>query len=429
MKRPLLVILLAAVVGLGGIVAWTAVSRDREYRRLIAAGDAALAGDQAFQAIEAFSGAIALNHDSMLAYLRRGETYRRLGDLKAALRDLRRASELDPTATRPLERLGDVLAAQERHARAAERYEAYVRIDDRSPRVLYKLGLARFQAGEAKAAVPALRQAVRLDDRFSEAWYLLGLCLQDQRQTNDAAFAFQRAAQVAPGFAEPREALAALYRRQNRATERIDQLEALVALDPGRIDRQLALGLAHADAGRPDLAVITLGRAAERHPDNMAIYTALAAVWLQQAEVHDDHAALAKALEATATIVSHGVPTSQDLLLRGRALAASGDLEGAVRVLRDAAVRIPVAPPAFEQLANCTARLGNFAEAREAFGRYLAFLNDDRKEAETLAKMADLSVRLREHADAVRWQTAAVEHAPHDQALQERLEELRAEKQ
>ena len=76
MKRPLLVILLAAVVGLGGIVAWTAVSRDREYRRLIAAGDAALAGDQAFQAIEAFSGAIALNHDSMLAYLRRGETYR-----------------------------------------------------------------------------------------------------------------------------------------------------------------------------------------------------------------------------------------------------------------------------------------------------------------------------------------------------------------
>ena len=215
---------------------------------------------------------------------------------------------------------------------------------------------------------------------------MLGLCLQDQRQTNDAAFAFQRAAQVAPGFAEPREALAALYRRQNRETERIDQLEALVALDPGRIDRQLALGLAHADAGRPDLAVITLGRAAERHPDNMAIVTALAAVWLQQAEVHDDRVALAKALEATATIVSHGVPTSQDLLLRGRALAASGDSDGAVRVLRDAAVRIPVAPTAFEQLANCTARLGNFAEAREAFGRYLAFLNDDRKEAETLAQ-------------------------------------------
>jgi len=237
MKRPLLVILLAAVVGLGGIVAWTAVSRDREYRRLIAAGDAALAGDQAFQAIEAFSGAIALNHDSMLAYLRRGETYRRLGDLKAALRDLRRASELDPTATRPLERLGDVLAAQERHARAAERYEAYVRIDDRSPRVLYKLGLARFQAGEAKAAVPALRQAVRLDDRFSEAWYLLGLCLQDQRQTNDAAFAFQRAAQVAPGFAEPREALAALYRRiGTRSGDKV--YDTVAAQEVGRLVRR-----------------------------------------------------------------------------------------------------------------------------------------------------------------------------------------------
>ena len=48
----------------------------------------------------------------MLAYLRRGETYQRRGergDLDAAARDFRKAAALDPTATRPLEALGDVL--------------------------------------------------------------------------------------------------------------------------------------------------------------------------------------------------------------------------------------------------------------------------------------------------------------------------------
>ena len=75
--------------GRGGVLAWTAIRQDREFQRLIAAGDAALAQDQTFVAIEAFSGALALKRDSMLAYLKRGDTYRRRGELAAALRDLR----------------------------------------------------------------------------------------------------------------------------------------------------------------------------------------------------------------------------------------------------------------------------------------------------------------------------------------------------
>ena len=79
----------AAALVAGGVLAWTAIRQDREFQRLIAAGDTALAQDQTFTAIEAFSGALALKGDSMLAYLKRGDTYRRRGELAAALRDLR----------------------------------------------------------------------------------------------------------------------------------------------------------------------------------------------------------------------------------------------------------------------------------------------------------------------------------------------------
>ena len=84
----------------------------------------------------------------MLGYLKRGEAYRQYGELETALKDLRTASRLDPSATRPLELLGDVEQSLGRYDRATTRYEQYIRIDDRSPRVLYKLALSQASRGE-----------------------------------------------------------------------------------------------------------------------------------------------------------------------------------------------------------------------------------------------------------------------------------------
>ena len=128
MKRLATGVLL--VVAMAGVFLYTGITRDSEYRRLIAAGDEALEQDQMFLAIEAFSGAIALKSDAMLAYLKRGETYSRRGDLAAAHRDLSRANALAPGATRPLENLGDVSRALGRYEEAAGHYAAYVALDD-----------------------------------------------------------------------------------------------------------------------------------------------------------------------------------------------------------------------------------------------------------------------------------------------------------
>src|SRR5688500_10574582 len=107
MKRllALLLILGTAAVAVAGYVA---VQQERRFRQLLAEGDAAFARDDTYVAIEAYSGAITLKDASMVAYLRRGETYQRRGDTLAAQRDLRRAAELDPTAPRPREKLGDL---------------------------------------------------------------------------------------------------------------------------------------------------------------------------------------------------------------------------------------------------------------------------------------------------------------------------------
>jgi len=394
MKRGVLAGITGAILLSGAVFAWNAVRQEREFRRLIAAGDAAIARDQTYEAIEAFSGALALKNDSMLAYLKRGDSYRRRGELSAALRDLRVASSVDPTATRPLELLGDVNIAMGRYERATEAYRRYLALDDRAPHVLYKLALALYRNGQAQAALEPLRRAVALDDRFAEAHYLLAMCLEDQRHDDDAVRSFTRALEINPALGAAREELAVLQLAHGRTREGIEQLEALAALEPSQPQRLVNVGLAYARAGRTDAAITALGRAAERYPEADGVYIALGQVWLETAEAHSDRVALSKSLEALQPAASRPDATSDTLTLYGRALFLSGTVDEAERTLELAASRFPANPNAFLYLAAAAERRGHVTAAREALARHLGLVGDHATDPALLALRADVQFRL-----------------------------------
>jgi len=394
MKRGVLAGITGAILLSGAVFAWNAVRQEREFRRLIAAGDAAIARDQTYEAIEAFSGALALKNDSMLAYLKRGDSYRRRGELSAALRDLREASSVDPTATRPLELLGDVNVAMGRYERATEAYRRYLALDDRAPHVLYKLALALYRNGQAQAALEPLRRAVALDDRFAEAHYLLAMCLEDQKRDDDAVRSFTRALEINPALGAAREELAVLQLAHGRTREGIEQLEALAALEPSQPQRLVNVGLAYARAGRTDAAITALGRAAERYPEADGVYVALGQVWLETAEAHNDRVALSKSLEALQPAASRPDATSDTLTLYGRALFLSGTVDEAERTLELAASRFPANPNAFLYLAAAAERRGHVTAAREALARHLGLVGDHPTDPALLALRADVQFRL-----------------------------------
>src|SRR6266568_787410 len=235
----------------------------------------------------------------MVGYLKRGQAYRRRGEFAAAIRDLHRASDLDPSAPRVLEELGDAYLADtpHRYGSAATRYAAYVKLDNRAPRVFYKLAFARYNESHSADAIEALQNAIAIDDRFPEAYYLLGLCQRDAQHPEAALKALQKSVALQPALLHAREQLADLYGVMGRTDSRLAQLEALSALDPGP-SREVSLGVAYARAGQPDHAVLTLGRATERYPDYPYAYVALGRVWLEIAQTRNDRVALRKALGA-----------------------------------------------------------------------------------------------------------------------------------
>ena len=369
MKRPVILTVTAVALVVAAVLVWVDARREREFRRLIAVGDAALAGGHTFDAIEAFSGALALKPTSMAASLKRGDTYRRRGEYTAALRDLGQAASLDPTAPRPIELLGDVQTALGQYAVAAAEYQRYLAIDDRAPTVLYKLAVAHYRSGMAKRAVEPLRRAVAIDDRFAEAHYLLGLCLRETDRTQSLR-ALRRALELNATFAAAREELARTYEGMGRWQDAIDQLEALAALEPTRAERLVNVGLAYERIGRRDTAVLTLGRAVERHPDAAIVYTALGRIWLASAEEQKDPVALGKAIKALQPAVAQADAASETRALYGRALALSGNLVAAERMLLQATATTPVDPSAYRYLAEVARRLGHVAVARDAAAKY-----------------------------------------------------------
>jgi tetratricopeptide (TPR) repeat protein len=404
---------LLAAVAVGASFVYLAAARERDYRRLLAQGEASLASGQIAAAIEDYSRAIAIRPDSMLARLRRGETYRRRGDMDQAARDFRAAALLDPTATRPLEQWGDALFHQQRFKRAAETYEARLRLDDRSALIHYKVGLSHYREGNLEAALQALNRAVRLDERLADAHYLMGICHKERREYDAALVALERAVLHAPGSIPIREELADVDASLGRRIEEIEQLQVLAGLDSGRIERRIAVAVAHHRAGHTDLAILSLNSLLERVPNPSLIYGALGRFWLEMAETRRERPdAIVKALEALERAASSLTATSEVKTLYGRALLHDRQFETAELVLQQATERFPVDPAAFAEYAAVAERQHHPAAARKALLSYSALVDDDAGFPSRALKIGQLSLALDELDIARTWLDRAVALTP-----------------
>src|ERR1051326_2194784 len=421
--------LVLAAAAVAAATAYQTALRQRHYRMYLARGDAALADDETFSAIEAYSGAIALKSDSMLAHLRLGETCRRGDNPEEAARESRLASRRDPAASRPLEDLGDIAYQQQNYARAVDAYQRFLRLDDNSARVNYKLALSWYRSGDVERALPALKEAIRLDPKAADAYYLLGVCLRDKNGPSiDAAAALERAVALTPGSIAAREELADLYASMGRTDDELAQLQLLASLDRDHVERQVAVGLAHARAARTaspaaptrheDLALLTLSGALERTADDPLVYRALGQVWLDIAIGRQDRVALNKAREALARVIATpSAATSEALTLYGRALLRAGELDLAEKVLRQATERFPVEPSAFAQYA-AVAEVANRPEAaRRALIQYGLLVVNDADFVNRASHIASLSLRVNDPAGAVHWLEQASAAAPDDMHL------------
>ena len=107
------------------------------------------------------------------------------------------------------------------------------------------------------------------------------------------------------------------------------------------------------------------------HPDlRVVVYTALGRIWLTTAEGQKDPVALGKAIEALQPAAAQADAVSETRALYGRALALSGNMVAAERMLLRAVAMVPVDPSAYRYLAEVAGQLGHATIAKDAAAKY-----------------------------------------------------------
>ncbi len=298
----------------------------------------------------------------------------------------------------------------QRYDAAADAYQSALALDDRLTRVEYKLAITRYRTGDLRNAISMLTRITAGPDSTAEMQYLLGLALRDAGRVADAQRAFEKAIATSPGLIAAREELADLYSGQRRRSDALEQLQVLAGLDRSHVERQIVLALAQARAGHVEPAVVTLGTALERTPDDPRVYHALGEVWLQDAEARNDRSSLNKAIEALERATIATIAPSDTMTLFGRALLRDGQLDRAEQVLQLATTRFPVDNSAFLYYADAAERLNHLDAARQALIDLSALEgDDDGRAAQRAQHIATLSMRLDDPVSAARWLQKAID--------------------
>ncbi|HEX4948382.1 MAG TPA: tetratricopeptide repeat protein [Blastocatellia bacterium] len=151
------------------------------------------------QAVIKLNQAIALDPTMMRAYDNLGLCYDHLGNPEAAVKNLRKAIELNRTQTKPspwpLVNLAGLLLAKNELGEAQTLLLEAIRHDPQLPQAYYHLGQVYDKQGKATEAIAVLSRAVALDATYPEPHYTLSRIYQkqgNQEKAQQALATFQQ---------------------------------------------------------------------------------------------------------------------------------------------------------------------------------------------------------------------------------------------
>jgi Flp pilus assembly protein TadD len=224
------------------------------------------------------------------------------GWLDEAVKEFKKAIELDPDSAHAHDNLATVYAEKKLFREALGEYQIAIQLEPDSATAHYNL--ACFLAAHGlEMAVAEYKEAIEYEPEYPDAHLNLGLTLADQDQVEEAKKEFQLAISLNPQDGFPRHELAALLMDEGDYRGAIGQLKDVVRLEPDNFEAHLDLGICYAQKGFYAEAERSYLRAAELNGDDLLLNYNCAALYALWGRPREAKAFLAKAVAADAAKV------------------------------------------------------------------------------------------------------------------------------
>lgn len=226
--------------------------------------------DRGAEAIDAYSRAIGLNPEHAIAYLNRGSSHRKSGNVDVAEADYRQFLRLRPRDFRGPYVLGSLLNEAGRIEEAESWLRQAIRLDERNPLPQRELGRLYLNAGLPAQALAALDRARDLAPRIADAEFYadLGVAYARLNRFPDAINAFHAALERQPDAHLTRVNLAFAFLRNGELHEALTTFDAALAQEPDAAHAHLGRSEALARLSRKDEALGAALKARALEPDN-----------------------------------------------------------------------------------------------------------------------------------------------------------------
>lgn len=202
------------------------------------------------------------------------------GWLDEALKEFKRAIELDPNSSHAYDNLATVYAEKKQYREALDAYLVALRLEPDSATA--HANLACFLSAHAlDFAITEFQVAIELEPDHPDAHLNLGLTLADAGRPEDAARELKAAIELEPGDPLPRHELAGLQMDEGDYRSAITQLKDVTRLEPSNFEAWLDLGICYAQKGFYEEAERAYGRARELKADDLLLVYNLAALYAQ----------------------------------------------------------------------------------------------------------------------------------------------------
>ncbi|MDA2913613.1 tetratricopeptide repeat protein [Acidobacteriia bacterium AH_259_A11_L15] len=202
-----------------------------------------------------------------------------------AVRELRRAAELDPddiqTHLQTYRQLFTLLTELNRIQEAIPVGERYVALDPENAAAHHALGLLYAKAGILEKAAASFKQALALRPDYPEALSDLGTAYAKLGRLGEAQETFERLLGLEPDHAGAHFNLGLIYLRAQQPGLAEESFGRAAALDPQDPEKQLQYAMLLAQNGRLQQAIRPLERYVALEPDDAEAHFDLGVLYVQ----------------------------------------------------------------------------------------------------------------------------------------------------